>query len=275
MASEIKDLRMSRMTIGACADFHRNVKELVVEYTPAVLHVEEEFEVHGAALDRLVSVVNRQRKLVATPFLREKDKLRDRAIGVINSVIPCYETSPSEAKRNAALRMLAKLSGYKGIQRHEYRKQNMEVEGMLAVLTDPDNAADIELLGLVEERDILVTANADFMKAYREKTDELGAMGSVKDTDSKEAMEAVNAAYEQIRKKVNAYALLHPTEEINTFIQRLNGVVEGFSDLGGVSGGGSVDDGSSDGDSSDGSDSGDSSDGDSSDGGDTGGGLVG
>ncbi len=251
------------MTIGACADFHRNVNELMVEATPAALHVESEFVSHETALKRLKAVVNRQRKLVATTYLREKDALRDRPIGVINGVIPCYLNTTVEAKRNAAIRMSAKLSAYKGIQRHEYRKQNMEVEGMLAVLTDPANAADLELLGITEEKDMLVTANAEFMVAYRAKTDELGEMSDVKDTDSKDVVDDINAIYENIRKKVNAYALIQPTEEVNTFIQRLNGVVDAFSDFGGgAAGGGTSSEGTSDGtDGSDGSNEPDEPDG--------------
>lgn len=239
---------MTRMTIGSCSDFHHQVLEHITTATPAALHIESQAASYQSASDTLASIVNRQRAFISTKTLSEADDIRDHAIGTINSVVNAYATSPVEEHREAALLLQPQLSAYKGIARHEYSKQTAEVRGMLGVLDAEDNAPAVTALGLDGEVEALRTANATFEAKFLDKASEMSVRMTQNEVKSEDAIAEANALYQAIVQVVNAYAIVQPTETINTFIDRVNGLVGVYSRIAGgnASGGLSPSDDSSD-----------------------------
>ena len=229
MAQQIKSFGMSAMTIGSCSDFHTQVNKLITAATPAVLHVAEKAAAYSDSTALLASIVNRQRSFIATASLAEIDRTRDNAAGVISNVTSAYLTSPVAEKREAAMLLSPQLSAYRGIRNHEYTKQTAETRGMLAVLDDTENAAAVATLGLTEEVEALREANAAFEAKFLEKTEEMSARMVQSDVKSEDAVAEANALYEDIVQTVNAYAIVQPTDEINTFIASVNGLVGTYS----------------------------------------------
>ena len=232
MANQIKTFGMSRMSIGSCCDFHTKVNACITTATPAALHVTEKATAYTAAIELLSFIVNRERAFVSTVTLAEADDTRDRGSGVIAQVVNAYLTSPVADKRAAAILLNAKMSPYRGIRKHEYTKQTAETRGMLAMLDAEAEA--VATLGLTEEVEAVREANAAFDTEFQKKTEEMSARMVQSDVKSEDAVAEANALYQDIVQTVNAYAIVQPTDEINSFIasgqrKRLGGHLFGDS----------------------------------------------
>ena len=231
MANQIKTFGMSRMTIGSCSDFHTKVNDCITANTPAALHITEKATAYSAASELLASIVNRERAFVATATLAEADDVRDRASGVIGQVVNAYLTSPVAEKKAAATLLDAKMSPYRGIRKHEYTKQTAETRGMLAMLDAEAEA--VAALGLTEEVEAVREANAAFDTEFLKKTEEMSSRMTQSDVKSEDAVNEANALYQDIVQTVNAYAIVQPSDEINTFIASVNGLVGTYSSIAG------------------------------------------
>ena len=159
-------------------------------------------------------------------------------------MVNAYVTSPVATKKEAALLLKPQLSPYRGIRYHEYNKQTAEVRGMLGVLDAEDNAAAITTLGLTEEVEALREANNVFEEKYLEKAAEATSRIGQADIKSEEAVDNANALYQNIVQVVNAYAIVQPTEAINTFIGQVNGLISVFTQVVGGNSTGNTGDGS-------------------------------
>ena len=233
MANQIQFFGMSQMTIGSCSDFHTRVNNFITSATPAALHIEAQAAAYATAVETLASIVNRERAFVSTQTLREADKVRDSAAGVISQVVNAYLTSPVSEKQAAARLLDAKMSPYRGIRNHEYTKQTAEVRGMLSMLDAESDA--VATLGLTEEVETLRTANATFDTQYYSRAAEAGTRMAQRTVKSADAVAQANELYQSIVQVVNAYAIVQPTDELNTFIGNINGLVAAYSRISGSS----------------------------------------
>ena len=223
------------MALGSCADFHDKVHGFITEATPEALHIEAYSSSYTKAVQQLALVVNRQPAFVVTKALKDADYVRDRACGTINSVINAYRTSPVEEKREAAELLSPQLSPYKAIRHHKYSKQTAEVKGMYAVLTAEKNKAAVTLLGLDPETAMLLKANQNFEKIFLEKAAEANAKAKLRALNSDTLVKEANSIYEDIVDVVNAYAIVQTSEEIENFIEKLNGIIEVYASEAGSS----------------------------------------
>ena len=230
MAKQIQSFGMSAMTIGACSNFHTTAVKYINEATPAVLHIEDKSPAYSESSDTLASIVNRKRAFITTPQMRSADKTRDAALGAISSVVNALVTSPVDERRSAAELLSQQLSPYRGIRAHEYK---------LAMLEEADNAAAITTLGLQPEVDALREANAAFEEAFDARNEEVSAMVNQKSISSADAVAEANRLYQEIVQTVNAYAIVQPTEELNAFIDKMNGLVGSLASVSGSSASGS------------------------------------
>lgn len=232
------------MTIGSCSDFHSKVLGFITTATPSALHIAEKSPAYTTAVNMLASIVNRQRAFVATTSMKETDRVRDNAAGVISNVTNAYLTSPVAEKSTAAQLLDPQLSPYKGIRNHEYTKQTAEIKGMLAMLNQPDNKAAVTTLGLSKEVEALSAANVAFEAAFLGKTAEMSNRMTESDAKSADVVAEANKLYDEIVQIVNAYAIVLPSTEITTFIGNVNGLVGTYSQIAGSSNGsGSAPDG--------------------------------
>ena len=239
MATQIRSCPLSRLTIGSASDFHTNVLAAITATTPTVLHIETLEPNYKQLVEQLASVVNRQRSYVSTKKLNELDDLRDNGSGFIFNVLDANKTCLIAAKVDAANRLLAQISAYRGIRNHEYSKQSAELRGMLAVLEAAENAADVETLSIGPDIEALREVADQFEEAFKAKAAEASAHADQSDLDSKALASDAAKAYENIVQVVNAYAIVQPTDELLGFINEVNGFVEVYAQIanGSTSGG--------------------------------------
>ena len=237
MAKQIRTFGMSNMTVGACVTFHTTTLKYITTTTPEVLHIESKIEAYREKANQLALLVNRKRAYRTTPEMREIDYVRDRASGTIQGALNSFCTSPVEEKRLLALRLSQDLAAYRGIRDHEYSKQTAEVTGMLRILDLEENKAAIARFGLTEEVEALRQANADFAEKFDERVLEVSAAKDASDIESKELMREVNAMYQDIAQVINAYAIVQPSDEIDEFITKMNGLVGAMADVAGTGSG--------------------------------------
>ena len=223
------------MALGSCADFHDKVHGFITEATPEALHIEAYSPSYAKVVQQLALVVNRQPAFIATKALKDADYVRDRACGTINSVINAYRTSPVEEKRAAAELLSPQLSPYKAIRHHKYSKQTAEVKGMYAVLTAEKNKAAVTLLGLDPETAMLLKANQNFEKIFLEKAAEASEKAKIRALNSDTLVKEANSIYDDIVDVVNAYAIVQTSDEIENFIEKLNGIIEVYASEAGSS----------------------------------------
>ena len=202
---------MTQMTIGACSNFHTTVVKYITATTAEALHITDKAPAYTEATQLLASIVNRRRAFVTTPQMRETDVRRDNAAGAISSVINALLKSPVDERRHAAELLYQQMSPYRGIGRHEYNKETAEIRGMLAMLAETDNAAAVTTLGLSPEVEALREANAAFEEAFDARNDEVSLQ----------------------------HAIVQPTDEINAFIDKLNGLTGSLASVSGSTASGS------------------------------------
>ncbi len=102
---------------------------------------------------------------------------------------------------------------------------------MLAMLDAEAEA--VAALGLTEEVEAVREANAAFDTEFLKKTEEMSSRMTQSDVKSEDAVNEANALYQDIVQTVNAYAIVQPSDEINTFIASVNGLVGTYSSIAG------------------------------------------
>ena len=174
----------------------------------------------------MCSVVNRKRSYVSTATLERLDDRRDTGSRVVFNLLDAYLKSLVEERAAASERLLAQLSSYKNLERHEYSKQSAELRGMLAVLEAAENAADVETLSIGPDIEALREVADEFEAAFKAKAAEASAHADQSDLDSKALASDAAKAYENIVQIVNAYAIVQPTDEL-LYAQIANGSTSG------------------------------------------------
>lgn len=225
MATQINVMGFSYLNVGLHNDFHYQAYGKMKATGAQALHIENLLPAYGELVELESSIVRRQTTYVSTVQLNDADKVRDNAMGVILNVITAHKTNTIEAKRSAALALDAMVAPYRGISNHEKRTQTREVAGLLAVLNKEEAMAHIATLNLTEEVTLLAEKNATFAAVYDEKLQEEVERLPQKDIDTEELRKQVDEKYAEIVQTVNAYAIVQPTEAIETFIAQMNGLI--------------------------------------------------
>ncbi len=231
MALQIGTFSISRLTIGSTENFHLRCYEMIMATTPAVLHIETQATAYKAAIDQLTAILKRKTAYIATVSLSEADYTRDCGISTVINVIDAFKDSIVEVKRLASRRLLPQIAPYRRTRYREYTTQTAETDGLLRVLEAEENAEAVETLGITDDVAALREANAAFDEAHKAKAEEESERLAEKSLDSAAVVAEVNRQYEQIVQIINAYAIVQPTDELNSFIKKLNGQVEVFASI--------------------------------------------
>lgn len=225
MATQINVMGFSYLNVGLHNDFHYQAYGKMKATGAQTLHIENLLPAYGELVELESSIVRRQTTYVSTVQLNDADKVRDNAMGVILNIITAHKTNTIEAKRSAALALDAMVAPYRGISNHEKRTQTREVAGLLAVLNKEEAMAHIATLNLTEEVTLLAEKNATFAAVYDEKLQEEVERLPQKDIDTEELRKQVDEKYAEIVQTVNAYAIVQPTEAIESFINQMNALI--------------------------------------------------
>ena len=230
---QITELATTHMTLGAHNKFNIDahnkfnidVNNAIIQATAAALRVENYATLYAQKIEEESRIVNRQTAMASTVDVSAADRQRDSAVGVIMNLTNAHTTSIIAEKADAAKKLRQLLAPYKGIGNHAYQKETAEINGMVAVLTTGDGATYAATLGMDDEVDALMQANAAFEEAYTRNQEEAATLAALQSVDTKELRAQVDALYQQIVLTVNAVAVLQPTDEVTAFIQKVNGII--------------------------------------------------
>ena len=222
---QITELATTHMTLGAHNKFNIDVNNAIIQATAAALRVENYATLYAQKIEEESRIVNRQTAMASTVDVSAADRQRDSAVGVIMNLTNAHTTSIIAEKADAAKKLRQLLAPYKGIGNHAYQKETAEINGMVAVLTTGDGATYAATLGMDDEVDALMQANAAFEEAYARNQEEAATLAALQSVDTKELRAQVDALYQQIVLTVNAVAVLQPTDEVTAFIQKVNGII--------------------------------------------------
>ena len=222
---QITELATTHMTLGAHNKFIFDVNNASIQATAAALRVENYATLYAQKIEEESRIVNRQTAMASTVDVSAADRQRDSPAAVTMTLTNAHTTSIIAEKADAAKKLRQLLAPYKGIGNHAYQKETAEINGMVAVLTTGDGATYAATLGMDDEVDALMQANAAFEEAYARNQEEAATLAALQRVDTKELRAQVDALYQQIVLTVNAVAVLQPTDEVTAFIQKVNGII--------------------------------------------------
>lgn len=225
MQNQIQSIGFTSYNLGLHCDYHYQAYGLMTKAGAEVLHIGALLPAYAELVEMESSIVHRQTTYVSTEQLKAADKARDNAVGVVIKVIQAHCSTTLDAKRTAAMALDAMVDPYKGMTKHEYRTETREVAGLLAVLNKEEAKAHIATLNLTEEVAALTEKNADFEAVFNEKLQEQVDRMPQKNIDTEELRKQVDAKYAEIVQTVNAYAIVQPTEAIESFIEQMNALI--------------------------------------------------
>lgn len=225
MVNQINPCPFTHFTVGLHCDTHNQAYTLMNATGAETLHIEKLLPEYHKLIEEENGLVRRATAYVSTTSLKDADKKRDNAAGVILNVTYAYTTSTISAKRTAANALDAMLAPYKGVARSAYRTETRELNGMIAVLQSDAATAHIATLGLTSDVEELVLANTQFDLIMQQKQMEESARSPQTTLSTDEVRVAVDAKYQEIVQVINAYAVIQSTPEIEQFIVNLNAIL--------------------------------------------------
>ena len=225
MANQIALFGQTGLPVGIYASFHDQTNDLIQATGAEALHIKAQAEAYAQSLELLNGIVKRSTAYVSTKKLNDADKERDHALGVVINIIIAHKTSVIASKQQAALALDAMIAPYKGISNHEKGAQTREVAGLIGVLSTEEATAYLTTLHLTEELEALVLKNAQFEVLMSGKLVEEVERTPQTDIETTELRKQLDAQYAEIVQTVNAYAIVQPTDEINSFIAQMNALI--------------------------------------------------
>ena len=139
-----------------------------------------------------------------------------------------YKVCPDETLRAPALLVDSVLRAYDKIYAKAYAEETALIDGLLLDLAKADVAEALKTLRLDTYVAQLKTLNDAYKALDTTRTDEYAAR--VK-TDTTKARKATDETLDLIIQRVNAYAVLEPTEAINAFIDTVNQIFRKYKNL--------------------------------------------
>ena len=195
LAKQIGSVAKTALTNAGHMNMNNEIYARILDTTVAALHLEALAPGYKECIDREAECVNRVTKSASTAQLEAKDKERDKTLQFIYSMNGSYKVCPDETLLDLAKADVSEA--LKTLHLDTYVAQ-------LKTLNDAYKALDIT------------------------RTDEYSAR--VK-TDTTKARKATDETLDLIIQRVNAYAVLEPTEAINAFIDTVNQIFRKYKNL--------------------------------------------
>lgn len=237
VAKQIGTMNQSRLSNAAHKNMNVEIYDRIIAVTVAVLHLESLASRYKECIDREAECVNRVSKSVTTDQMVAKDAERDKTIQFVYSMNASYLVCPDPVMQTAARTVDAVLRAYDKLYAKAYAEETALIDGLLIDLARTEVAAALQTLRLDTFIAQLKTQNDEYRSLDASRTDEYTAR--VK-TDTSKARKATDTTLDLIIQRVNAYAVLEPTDDINGFIDTVNQIFRKYKDLIAAKGGSST-----------------------------------
>lgn len=194
-------MNKTKLSNAAHKNMNTEIYDRIQTVTVAALHLESLAPGYKECIDREGECVNRITKSATTDQLVAKDGERDKTIQFIYSMNGSYLVCPDPALQSAARTVDAVLRAYDKLYSKAYAEETALIDGLLIDLSKPEVATALQTLHLETYVTQLKTQNSEY------KTLDL------------------------VIQRVNAYAVLEPTDVINGFIDTVNQIFRKYKDL--------------------------------------------
>lgn len=227
MATKIKTLATTQMTLAAHAQFHLSVNEAIIVGGAEKLHLAALAAPYAAAARAEADVVNRPTAYSETPEMQAKDHERDQALSLLFNLTDAFAKSPAPADLAPARRITALLAPYRSIQTHEYQRETTEIDGLIVALSEAA-ADDLKALALSAPLSMLEDLNAEFRSLTNTRVAEIATRAPLTEANTRELRANSDDLYHQVVDTVNAFAIAAPAPEIADFINTINALVSQY-----------------------------------------------
>lgn len=210
LAKQIGSVSKTALTNAGHMNMNNEIYARILDTTVAALHLEALAPGYKECIDREAECVNRVTKSASTAQLEAKDKERDKTLQFIYSMNGSYKVCPDETLRTPALLVDSVLRAYDKIYAKAYAEETALIDGLLLDLAKADVSEALKTLHLDTYVAQLKTLNDAYKALDITRTDE---------------------TLDLIIQRVNAYAVLEPTEAINAFIDTVNQIFRKYKNL--------------------------------------------
>ena len=203
---------------------------LVSANDPVVLNIAAQHSAFKFKLDETAGLFKLERASQTTQELVLLDERRDKAINGLTAVITGFCNHFDAAASQAASLLSGNLFLYgTGVARLNTQAETLTINSMINDWENkPELLAALTALGLNEWVAELKTANQLFEQKYLLRTQEYGAANP--DTLQAKRNETLIAYYE-LRKFIDAYSVIHPSEAFDKLINELNALIDQYNTL--------------------------------------------
>ncbi len=233
---QIGGISKTSLTNSAHLNMNTELYERIVAATPAVLKIEKQAPLYREALDTEGLCVNRITKSAATQPMVEKDAERDAVFSFINSQVNSFMTCPDKATKQAAAELEALMSAYADTPWKSFSEETAFIDGLLRDMEGEAVKAAAETLNLTAYFTRLKTLNDEYKAMDAGRTDEYASRVKI---DTLSARKVVDDIWAEIAQRVNAVAVLEPSDTVDTFIDTVNQIFRKYKDLIAAKGGSS------------------------------------
>ncbi len=233
---QIGTIRRAALTNTAHMNMNTELYERIVATTPAVLKIETQAPLYRKALDTEGLCVNRISKSAATQPMVEKDAERDKVFSFLNSQINSFMNCPDKAMQQAAAQLEALFNAYPATAEKAYSEETAAIDGLLRDMEGEKMKAAAETLNLTAYFTQLKTLNDEYKAMDAERIDEYASRVKI---DTLSARKVVDDIWAEIAQRVNAVAVLEPSDAVDTFIDTVNQIFRKYKDLIAAKGGSS------------------------------------
>lgn len=228
LAKQIGTISRTKLSNSAHVAMNSEIYDRILAFTVAALHLESLAPTYKECIDRESKCVNRVSKSATTDELVAKDNERDHTFQFITSMVATYLVCPDAAMQKAAKKLDALLRAYKELSNKAYSEETAMIDGLLNDMEAVEYKEAATTLNLTTYFTQLKTQNDEYKTLDASRTDEYA--GRVK-TDTNNARKATDETLDLIVQRVNAFAVIEPTDEINNFIDIVNQIYRKYKDL--------------------------------------------
>ncbi len=218
----IAGIRLSHLHKNEHFQFIQDVITQVEEATPAALRVEEQFAALTAAHEQEEEAYRKITTSIITKKIKTADAARDKVfrsmVDIVNSMLNYFDNTTAEAARVVAI--VLKTHGNLG--RKAYAEETAAIYKLVQELTT-NYADECTTLGLGPWLAELGRCNIVVEELMNERYDE--ATGRT-DLVLKDVRMEVDNAYRALVRQVEAWQLVDGGEVYDSFIRKLNAVIE-------------------------------------------------
>lgn len=226
----ITSLNLANLRNAEFLQFGTLFSGLVVANDPVVLNVAAQHTSFKSKLDETAGLFKLEKASPLTQELVLLDERRDRAMNGLTDLITGYCNHFDGDTAKAAQLLSVNLSLYgSGVSRINTQAETSTIHGIVNDWeSDPGLAAAVAKLGLAGWLAELKTANQLFEQLYLRRTQEYGAANP--DT-LKAKREEATAAYYELRKFIDANAVLHPSAASEKLTGELNALIDQYTEI--------------------------------------------